>query len=105
MDPTRQRKRNLPNAPLAVIVAPLPEEDERQGYPCISERFKRVIWQAGSERAGDVRLFLIPMTAILRLMAQRRNPLEVTSKIGLEQISMLFLPWEAEQVLYLKKSS
>ncbi len=86
-----QRKHNLPNPPMAAIVAPLPEEDERQGRPCISERFKRVIWQAGQERAGDVRLILIPMTGILRLLAQRGNPIEAFSQIGLGQIPKLFL--------------
>lgn len=77
-------------ARVAAIGAP-PDEDGRQGRLYISERFKRVIWQAGSERAGDVKLILIQMTRIIRLMAQMKIPLEVISKVGIDQISNLFI--------------
>lgn len=84
-----QRRHNLLSPPVAAIVAPVPEEEERPGRPSISERFQQVIWQAGSERAGDVRLILVPMTVILRLMAKKGNSVEAISQIGIEHIPQL----------------
>ncbi|MBM4300236.1 MAG: hypothetical protein FJ121_01715 [Deltaproteobacteria bacterium] len=85
-----QRKFNLPTPPVAVIAAPLPEEDERGDQAVIAERFKRVVWQAGAEKAGDVRLILIPMTKFLRLIIQREKPGDIVEKIGLNRIRDLF---------------
>ncbi len=85
-----QRKFDLPTPPVAVIAAPLPEDDERGGQAVIAERFKRVVWQAGAEKAGDVRLILIPMTKFLRLVIQGERPADVVEKIGLNHIRDLF---------------
>jgi len=86
-----QRKHNLLNPPTAVIASPLPEEDERDGTACIGKRFQRVIWQAGSEKAGDVRLLLIPMTRFLRLLKQRKNLENIMADIGLDHLLEMFL--------------
>lgn len=85
-----QRKFNLPTPPVAVIAAPLPEDDERGGQAVIGERFRRVVWQAGGEKAGDVRLIFVPMTKFLRLIIQRERPADIVEKIGLNQIRDLF---------------
>ena len=84
-----QRKFNLPAPPVAVIASPLPEEDERNG-PTVAKRFRRIIWQAGPEKAGDVRLLLIPMTKFLRFLIQRERPADIMAKIGLDRIKELF---------------
>jgi McrBC 5-methylcytosine restriction system component len=63
-----QLKHGLPRPPAACIVSPLPAADERAGCPEIGTRYKRVIWRAGHEHAGDVRLFDLPLTDLLRSM-------------------------------------
>lgn len=63
-----QRKYHLPLPPIALIASPLPAENERESSSIIDTRYMRVMWQAGAERAGDVRLVLIPMTDCLRNM-------------------------------------
>lgn len=85
-----QRKFNLPTPPVAVIAAPLPEDDERGGQAVITERYRRVIWQAEGEKAGDVRLILVPMTKFLRLIIQKESPAAIIEKIGLNYIRDLF---------------
>jgi len=85
-----QRKYNLAYPPTAIIASPLPEEDERDGHRCVADRFKRIIWQAGSERAGDVRLLLIPVTNFLRLLEQRKKPVDIMAKIGFGDVANLF---------------
>jgi 5-methylcytosine-specific restriction endonuclease McrBC regulatory subunit McrC len=84
-----QRKFNLPVPPVAVIASPLPEEDERNG-PTVAARFRRIIWQAGPEKAGDVRLLLIPMTKFLRFLIQREKPADIMARTGLDRIKELF---------------
>ncbi|MBW1947527.1 MAG: hypothetical protein JRI33_06260 [Deltaproteobacteria bacterium] len=86
-----QRKFDLPKPPLAIIASPLPDEDERDDRPIIAHRFRRVIWQAGSEKAGDVRLLLVPMTKFLRFLIKRERPADIVEKIGLDQIRDLFM--------------
>jgi hypothetical protein len=76
MSETRPRP---PTPPLAIIASPLPDEDERSNYSVIAERFKRIIWQAGLEKAGYVRLFLVPMTKFLRFLIQRERPADIAS--------------------------
>ena len=94
-----QRRHDLLFPPVAVIAAPLPDEDEMNGGQTISERYKRVVWQAGLERAGDVRLVLIPMTRFLRLMGQRLKPAEAVSLLGFDDFASLFRDssWSQEQ--------
>jgi hypothetical protein len=86
-----QRKFNLPAPPAAVIASPLPEEDEMQGNTVIADRFRRVVWQAGQETAGDVRLLLIPVTKFLRLLLQGERPGDIIVKIGLDRLRDLFV--------------
>ena len=61
---------------------PLPEEDEKNGGRCISERYKRILWQAGAEKAGDVRLILIPMTRFLRMAKKGVPPSIAVAELG-----------------------
>jgi hypothetical protein len=86
-----QRKYSLSKSPIAVIASPLPAEDERGDSSIISERFKRIFWQAGSDKAGDVRLILIPTTHFLRLLRSGFKPQEAIEKINLEYILKSFL--------------
>jgi 5-methylcytosine-specific restriction endonuclease McrBC regulatory subunit McrC len=86
-----QRKHNLSNAPIAIIASPLPAEDERGDSPVISERFRRIFWQAGSDKAGDVRLILIPTTQFLRLLTSGIKSQEAIERIHLDTILKSFL--------------
>jgi hypothetical protein len=81
-----QRKCNLSNPPIAFIASPLPAEDERNDSPILSERFRRVFWQAGSDKAGDVRLMLVPMTQFLRLLRSGLKIQNAIEKINLDYI-------------------
>lgn len=63
-----QLKHGLAKPPAAYIVSPLPAKDERDGQPEIEDRYKQVVWRAGHECAGDVRLLDLPLTDILRVM-------------------------------------
>lgn len=63
-----QLKHGLAAPPAACIISPLPAEDERGTQREIGDRYRRVLWRAGRECAGHVRLINLPMTDILRAM-------------------------------------
>lgn len=63
-----QLKHGLPAPPAAHIVSPLPAADERGTQVEIEGHHRRVVWRAGHECAGDVRLLNLPLTDILRAM-------------------------------------
>ena len=71
-----QLKYDLAKPPAAFIVSPLPAQDERNGQSEIDGRYKRVVWRAGHECAGDVRLLNLPLTDILRSMINPDSKLE-----------------------------
>jgi len=77
-----QRKYNLPVSPFAIIASPLPDDDERNGRSIISNRYRQVFWQAGYEKGGDVKLFLIPMTKYLRLLKEKRSASDAIGSLG-----------------------
>ena len=76
-----QRKYNLSDPPPAFIACPLPEDDERAGSQVLKERFQRIVWQAGSERSGDVKLLFIPLTKFLRCLMDGRSEQEASRDI------------------------
>lgn len=77
-----QRKYNLLISPLAIIAAPLPDDDERNGRAIVSNKFRRIFWQAGHEKGGDVKLLLIPMTKYLRLLKEKRAASDAIESLG-----------------------
>ena len=72
-----QLKHNLPSPPGAYVISPLPAQDERAGRAEIEGRYRRILWRAGQECAGDVRLVNLPLTEILRSMGRSRREQEV----------------------------
>lgn len=68
-----QLKHHLPAPPAAYIVSPLPAEDERGKQHEVGVRYRRIVWRAGHECAGDVRLINLPLTTLLRSM-MGKNP-------------------------------
>jgi len=68
-----QHRYNLPFPPNALIVAPVPAPNERGGRRVVGEQYTEVTWRAGVEKAGHVRLVLVPVTDILRAMAARND--------------------------------
>jgi 5-methylcytosine-specific restriction endonuclease McrBC regulatory subunit McrC len=86
-----RRKYSFPNLPPAVIAAPLPEEDERNGRTSITQRYKRIRWQTEIERDGDIRLVLIPITRFLRLVRQFGDISRAVKNLGIEDITKIFL--------------
>jgi 5-methylcytosine-specific restriction enzyme subunit McrC len=81
-----QRKHSLLFPLPAFIISPLPEEDERKDSPCISKRFRRIQWRAGSEKDGDVQLILLPMTRCLRLLQEGRSICDAIADSGIDSI-------------------
>ncbi|NWF54260.1 MAG: hypothetical protein HXY45_05645 [Syntrophaceae bacterium] len=71
-----QRKYGLPSLPFALIAAPLPAEEEREGKMVVPARFLRVRFHAGLGNEGDVRLLLIPITRFLRILNEGIPPRE-----------------------------
>lgn len=71
-----QLRHSLPKPPAACIISPLPAEDERDGLTEIAGRYRRIVWRAGHELAGDVRLLNLPLTSILRSMVERKDWLD-----------------------------
>jgi 5-methylcytosine-specific restriction enzyme subunit McrC len=69
-----QIRHQLATAPAAVIVSPLPAEDERYGGAVIGKRYRRVVWRAGAGDEVGVSLMLLPMTRILRALRAHRVP-------------------------------
>jgi hypothetical protein len=70
-----QLRYGLPRPPKAIIVSPLPAEDEREGTPVVADQFRQVVWRAGQESPSQLHLVLLPITDILRCIgpsAQRR---------------------------------
>jgi len=63
-----QLRHGLSSPPAACIISPLPAADERGIQVEIEDRYRRVVWRAGHECAGDVRLLNLPLTDILRSM-------------------------------------
>lgn len=87
-----QRKYGLSNPPPAFIVCPLPEDDEREDIQILSKRFRRIIWQAGNERSGDVKLVFIPMTKFLRsVMDGNSEEKAIGHVIGFEDLHKMFV--------------
>jgi 5-methylcytosine-specific restriction endonuclease McrBC regulatory subunit McrC len=84
-----QHRHNLAKPPAALIAAPLPEIDERNETPVIPERYSRVVFQAGGEKAGEVRLILVPVTRFVRLIKERNSLAEAIIKIRDENLSDL----------------
>ena len=68
-----QRRYNLPSPPKAIILAPVPASDEREGQRIVGHEYTEVTWQAGNERAGHLQLVLVPMTDILRAVATTKD--------------------------------
>jgi 5-methylcytosine-specific restriction enzyme subunit McrC len=64
-----QLRHGLASPPPAVIVCPLPEDDEREA-DVIGDRFTRITWRAGSEVACSIELLMLPLTLTLRQMAK-----------------------------------
>ena len=85
-----QRRHELRTLPAAVIAAPLPDDDERQGLACVPSRYRRIRWQAGVEREGDVHLLLVPITRFLRLINQRVKPQDAVCQLGLDDFPRVF---------------
>ena len=73
-----QKRHNLTRPPLAVLAAPMPADDERGNAPLVAERFKKIAFQAAAERAGEVRLLLVPMTGLLRRLSEGIHPSDST---------------------------
>ncbi len=69
-----QIRHQLTTAPAAVIVSPMPAEDEGCGGPVIGKRYRRVVWRAGAGDEVGVSLALLPMTQILRALRAPRVP-------------------------------
>ncbi|MGA1796290.1 MAG: McrC family protein [bacterium] len=86
-----QRRGDLSSPPTALIASPLPDFDEREDRAVISERFRRIVWQAGPERDGDIRLVFIPMTQFLRLLEKGFNPSAAIHELEFNKIDKLFL--------------
>ena len=63
---------DLTAAQAAVIVSPVPAEDEREARPVIGKRYRRVVWRAGAGDEVGVSLLLLPMTQILRALREHR---------------------------------
>lgn len=85
-----QMKHGLAEPPAAFIASPLPANDER-GSDAIGERWRRVTWRAGVEQAGEARLLMVPLTALLRagkgqpragLLAETWSVLDPTASTG-----------------------
>lgn len=68
-----QRVHNLLAPPSAVIIAPLPDEEERGDDLIISERFSQVKWRSGFDTAGQLRLLLVPVTKLLSIAEEQRS--------------------------------
>jgi hypothetical protein len=77
-----------PLPPVAVIASSVPEDDEMQENTPISDRFRRVVWQAGQKKTGDVLLLLIPVTKFLRLLLKRERPAGIISKLELDGVNL-----------------
>jgi 5-methylcytosine-specific restriction enzyme subunit McrC len=78
-----QKRHNLQTPPLTVIAAPMPADDERGNAPTLAERFKKIVFQAGAEKAGEIRLFLVPMTDILRRLSKGVDPVDSSHRSSL----------------------
>lgn len=72
-----QNRYALQKPPLAIIICPLPAEDERCGQSQVVERYCRIQWRAGSEIGGTVRVDLMPLTELLRAMQRGGHVLDV----------------------------
>lgn len=81
-----QRLYNLAKPPAAIIAVPFPDDAEREGLPCIPERFRQVKWRAGTDVAGHVSLFLTPMTQFLKHLEARATTLEALTAGGITRI-------------------
>lgn len=68
-----QHRYQLPKPPAAFIVSPVPADDELAGQRNISQCFREIVWRAGQEVGGSVKLVLLPMTQIVRLLAMNRQ--------------------------------
>ena len=80
-----QIRHKLQSPPEAIIISPIPAEDERV-ESAISERFCTVRWQVGGDVACRLRLVFVPMTQILRALAAGRT---VESALGEMLVSRL----------------
>jgi hypothetical protein len=49
------------------------------GHTPIPDRFRRVVCKADQEKAGDVRLLLIPVIKFLRLLIQKEVSEDITA--------------------------
>ncbi|MCU0290924.1 MAG: McrC family protein [Thermoanaerobaculaceae bacterium] len=61
-----QLKHALARPPKAIIICPLPSDDERDRTPMLADRYQRVMCRSGHDAPSEVHLVLLPLTDILR---------------------------------------
>jgi hypothetical protein len=87
-----KQRHGLADLPSAIIATPLPAEDERNGHKTISPRFRHILWKAGAETSGDIKLLLIPVSQIFRSIKTGLTPRQaIIDCLGLDEEGVLCL--------------